>query len=70
MKPTLRKPVGVLAIIAGITLYAILIATGAHLIDQFHPLVQTVIYLIFGIIWILPLRPLLIWMETGKWKAS
>jgi hypothetical protein len=30
---------------------------------------QAVIYIVSGIIWIAPLRPLLIWMETGRWRA-
>jgi Protein of unknown function (DUF2842) len=29
---------------------------------------QALIYLIAGTIWIAPLRPLMIWMETGKWR--
>jgi hypothetical protein len=31
--------------------------------------VQMALYATLGIVWILPLRPLLIWMETGKWRA-
>lgn len=69
MKPTLRKPFGVLAIIAGITAYSVLVATAAPLIGGWHALAQTPVYLVLGIIWILPLKPLLRWMETGKWKA-
>ncbi len=69
MNPTLRKPMGVLALVAGIAAYAVLIATAAPWIGQLHALVQAPIYLVLGIIWILPLKPLLRWMETGKWKT-
>jgi hypothetical protein len=31
-------------------------------------LVQAVFYLAAGIVWILPLKPLLRWMELGKWR--
>jgi hypothetical protein len=30
-------------------------------------LAQLVIYLFLGIIWIAPLKPLLRWMELGRW---
>ena len=32
-------------------------------------LVQAVFYLAAGIVWILPLKPLLRWMELGKWRG-
>ena len=69
MKPTLRKPAGVLGMVAGLAIYATLVASLAGPIGTLPALLQAVIYLILGIIWVLPLRPLLIWMETGRWKA-
>lgn len=30
--------------------------------------VQLPYYLVVGIVWIFPLRPLLRWMETGRWR--
>ena len=67
MKPTLRKPAGVLGMVAGLAVYAVLIASLAVPIGRLPVLVQAVLYLVLGIIWILPLRPLLMWMETGRW---
>ena len=29
---------------------------------------QTVIYVILGVVWLLPLGRFLIWMETGSWS--
>ena len=69
MKPTLRKPMGVLAIIFGLIFYAGLVASAAPWIGQLPALAQTPIYLMLGIVWILPLKPLLRWMETGKWNT-
>ena len=69
MKPTLRKPAGVLGMIAGLVAYAALVASLAGPIGALPTLLQAAIYLILGMIWVLPLRPLLIWMETGRWKA-
>lgn len=68
MKPTLRKPAGVLGMVAGLAVYAVLIASLAGPIGRLPVLVQAVLYLMLGIIWILPLRPLLLWMETGRWN--
>lgn len=70
MKPTLRKPFGVMLIIAGITAYAVLVASAAPYISHWHALAQAPFYLVLGIVWILPLKPLLRWMETGKWKTA
>ena len=30
-------------------------------------LAQALVYLVLGVIWLLPLRRFLIWMETGRW---
>lgn len=67
--PSWRKPVGMLAILGIILLWAILIVSASEYIGQMHILAQGIIYLVAGIIWISPLRPLLIWIETGSFKA-
>lgn len=69
MTPTLRKPFGIIAIVIGICIYAVLVASAAPWIERLHVLAQTPVYLVLGIIWILPLKPLLRWMETGSWKT-
>jgi len=33
-------------------------------------LVQALFYLVMGIVWIVPLKPLLRWSETGSWRAA
>ncbi|MEW9856785.1 DUF2842 domain-containing protein [Novosphingobium sp. M1R2S20] len=67
-QPTWRIPVGVLGIVLGLALYGLAIAVlVAPLIGSWPALAQAPIYLVLGIIWILPLRRYLIWMETGRW---
>lgn len=66
-KPTWRKPVGVLGLFAGLMLYALLVATLSGWIGLLPVLVQVPIYIVLGVIWLLPLRRFLIWMETGRW---
>jgi hypothetical protein len=68
MSPTWRKPAGVLAILGLALSWAVLIATFSAEIGSLPVLVQLLIYAVTGIIWILPLRPLLQWMETGRWR--
>ncbi len=68
MTPSWRKPVGVLAILALITLWAVVIASLSNVVGGWHWAVQAVFYLFTGIVWITPMRPLLLWMETGRWR--
>ena len=66
--PSWRKPVGMLGILAYVTIWAVAIASLSGVIGEWHILIQTVFYLIAGLIWILPLRPVLKWMETGTFR--
>ena len=66
--PTWRIPVGIIGMFLGLMVYGVLIAVYlADLLATWHWLAQTVVYIILGTIWLLPLRNFLIWMETGKW---
>ncbi len=67
-EPNWRKPVGVFGLIAWITLWVGLIASFSGYIGGWPVLVQTVFYLVAGIAWIIPLKPLLQWIETGRFK--
>lgn len=67
-QPTWRIPVGVLLLIVALALYGLAIAAWiAPLIGGWPALAQAPVYLVLGIVWILPLRRYLIWMETGRW---
>jgi Protein of unknown function (DUF2842) len=68
-EPSLRIPFGVLALLAGLLLYALGVAWASQWIGQLHVLLQTPIYLVLGVVWLLPLKRFLIWMETGRWQA-
>jgi len=68
MKPTWRKPVGILALLSAVLIYAALVVTLVEPIGEWPVLVQTAIYAVLGTIWLLPLRRYLIWMETGRWR--
>lgn len=67
--PTWRIPVGVLLLVAGLGVYALLVANFiAPLIARWHALAQLPVYVVLGVVWLLPLRRFLIWMETGKFR--
>lgn len=67
-KPTLRIPFGILGLLICLTVYILLVAKAVDQISGWPVLVQTVIYIILGTIWLLPLKRFLVWMETGSWR--
>ena len=67
-EPTLRIPLGVLALLAALVLYALGVAWASQWIGLLPVWVQTIVYLVLGLAWLLPLRRFLIWMETGRWR--
>lgn len=66
-EPTLRIPLGVLGLFIALIVYGGLIARYvAPLIADWPALGQTPVYVLLGIVWLLPLKRFLIWMETGR----
>ena len=57
------------AILALIALWATLVVSLAPLVGNWPVLVQAIFYLVAGIAWILPLKPLLRWAETAHWGS-
>ena len=68
-EPTWRKPAGIFGILALIAVWAILVASLAGEVSKWPILVQAIFYLVAGIAWVLPLKPLLKWMETGRFRS-
>ena len=68
-EPNWRKPTGILAILALIAIWAVLVASLSPIVGRWPVLAQALFYLVAGVAWIAPLRPLLRWMETGRFKA-
>jgi len=68
--PTWRIPFGIISLFIALIIYAVVIARYAPgLIGRWNGLAQTAVYVVLGLIWLLPLRRFLIWMETGRWSA-
>ena len=68
-EPSWRKPAGIFIILALIAGWAALVVSLAGTVGHWPVLLQAIFYLVAGIAWILPLKPLLRWMETGHFKA-
>ncbi len=69
-QPSWRKPVGMILILLLILLWS---GVAVTLIDQLSGLnfwLQLPAYVILGIAWIFPVRPLLTWMNKGSYRQS
>ena len=66
--PTWRKPAGIGLILGIILVWTILVVSASVWIAMLPVLMQMLIYLIAGTIWLFPMGPILKWMETGKWR--
>ena len=69
LEPSWRQPFGILLILLLIAGWAVLVASAATLIEGAPRWIHIFYYLVAGIAWILPLKPVLSWMETGRWRA-
>ena len=67
-RPTWRKPVGILAMLVALAAYAMIVVTLLAPIQRLPVLVQTIVYLVAGTVWIVPLGRFLQWMETGRFR--
>ena len=67
-RPTWRKPAGILAILAIIAIWSVIIASFSSYVGTWPGIAQLIFYVVAGIIWIFPVRPLLTWMEIGRFR--
>jgi predicted membrane channel-forming protein YqfA (hemolysin III family) len=68
MTPSWRKPAGALFICVLVLVWCIAIASLSGWVGRWSVWVQTAFYVVTGLIWIAPLKPLLRWMETGRFR--
>ena len=67
-QPSWRKPAGIFLILLLIAVWAFLVVTVAEWLEGAAWPLLALYYSSAGLVWILPLKPLLRWMETGKWR--
>jgi len=68
--PTWRKPIGMLLIILFILIWSGIAVTLIDAIDHLHFWILLPIYMFLGIAWIFPMKPMLLWMNTGKFRQK
>jgi len=68
-EPSSRKLVGIAAILLLIVVWASFVAALAPFVGRWPVLAQAPFYLVVGTIWIVPLKPLLRWIETGSFRV-
>jgi predicted membrane channel-forming protein YqfA (hemolysin III family) len=69
-QPSSRKLVGIAAILLLIAVWAAFVAALAPFVGRWPVLAQAPFYLIMGTVWIVPLKPLVRWIETGSFRAG
>lgn len=70
VKPKWRNGVGMALILLLIAGWSWAMVSLAGLVSGMPVLVEILFYAFAGIAWVLPLRPLLSWMETGRWRRG
>lgn len=68
-QPSARKLAGIALILLLILLWAAFVASLARFVGHWPVLVQAPFYLIMGIGWIIPLKPLIRWIQTGSFRT-
>jgi len=68
-QPSARKLFGIALILAIIVVWAAFVASLAPLVGRWPVLIQAVYYLIVGVGWVFPLKPLVRWIQTGSFRT-
>lgn len=68
VEPTWRQPFGIFLILLLIAAWAVIVVSASVWIAGLPGIVHVIYYVVAGIVWIFPLKPLLRWMETGRWR--
>lgn len=67
-EPSWRKPAGIFALLVLIAVWGVVIASFSATVQQWPILLQASFYLVTGLVWVLPLKPLLRWMEGAPFE--
>ena len=67
--PNWRQPVGIILILLLILLWSGFVLSIIERLSGLNFWLQLPVYIFAGIAWIFPVKPLLIWMNTGKFRS-
>jgi predicted membrane channel-forming protein YqfA (hemolysin III family) len=68
-RPSWRKPTGIGLILLLIAAWAAIVVTAFDWVAPLPWPLHALYFIVAGTVWVLPLKPLLRWMETGRWRA-
>ncbi|WP_458388757.1 DUF2842 domain-containing protein [Sphingomonas sp. F9_3S_D5_B_2] len=68
--PSSRSLAGVAIILLLIAVWAVLVASVSPTVGGWPILVQALFYVVMGIVWIIPLKPLVRWVVTGRVRRA
>jgi O-antigen/teichoic acid export membrane protein len=63
---SLRRPLGILGLLLFLCVYALAAVALFEPVAGLHPLLQAPVWLVLGVAWVFPLKPVLRWIETGR----
>lgn len=66
--PRLRKLIGVFAFLAVLTFYVLFIMVLGTYVVPHNIWIELPFYILAGVAWVPLVMPLILWMETGKWR--
>lgn len=69
-QPSGRTLAGIALILLIIALWALFVAAMAPLVEDWPVILQAPYYLFMGIVWIIPLKPLVRWMQSGPRRVD
>ena len=69
-EPSSRNLAGLALILLLVVIWAAFVASFARIVGKWPVLVQAPFYLFMGIIWIIPLKPLVRWIQTGSFRSN
>lgn len=68
-QPSWRNLTGIVLILLLIAIWAAFVASLARIVGGWPVLAQAPFYLFAGVAWIIPLKPLVRWMQTGSFRV-
>ena len=69
-EPSARKLAGIALILLLILGWAAFVASLAPIVGKWPVLVQAPYYLFMGVAWVIPLKPLVRWIQTGSFRVT
>ena len=67
-QPSWRKPAGMLFIMFFILVWSGVAVTLIEALGHLNFWLLLPVYIVLGVAWIFPIKPLLLWMNTGKFR--